>query len=193
MKRLVIAIDCDDVLLNASQYIVDTYNRQYGTHVALATAHTSSNPDWNAERDEVFRRLHAIQSTKSFGEIMPRLDAIKSVKSLAALHELHLVTARDEAILDVTKRMLDRHFAGCFAGIHHVGPDKSKGEVCREIGATVLVDDNSRHLLDALEHEVELAIWFGDYPWQSSQQFNEHIVRAVDWSVAEEMIHVHAR
>lgn len=188
MKKLVIAIDCDDVLINASEYIVMTYNQLYGTNVQLETAHSSGNPAWQADRTEVFRRLHDIQQGKGFAVIPPRSDAIESIKRLAAHHDLHLVTARDAVIMGVTESMVATYFGGYFKGIHHVGPDNSKGEVCEFIGAQVLVDDNSKHLFDALEHGVELAIWFGDYPWQTSQEINEHIERAGDWIAAERMI-----
>ena len=114
MKKLVFAIDCDDVLINASEYIVTAYNQLYGTNVQLETAHSSANPAWQADRTEVFRRLHHIQQGEGFTAIPPRSDA--------------------------------------------------------------------------LEHGVELAIWFGDYPWQTSQEFDEHIKRAGDWIAAERMI-----
>jgi 5'(3')-deoxyribonucleotidase len=188
MKKLVIAIDCDDVLINASEYIVMTYNQLYGTNVQLETAHSSASPAWQADRTEVFRRLHDIQQGGGFAVIPPRSDAIESIKRLAAHHDLHLVTARDAVIMGVTEGMVAAHFGGCFNGIHHVGPDNSKGAVCELIGAQALVDDNSKHLFDALEHGVELAIWFGDYPWQTSQEFDEHIERAGDWIAAERMI-----
>ena len=188
MKKLVIAIDCDDVIINASEYIVKTYNQLYGTKVQLETAHSSANPAWQADRTEVFRRLHGIQQGKGFEVIPPRSDAIESINRLAAHHDLHLVTARDAVITGVTESMVAAHFGGCFKAIHHVGSDNSKGSVCKHIGAQVLVDDNSKHLFDALEHGVELAIWFGDYPWQTSQEFDEHIERAGDWIAAERMI-----
>lgn len=188
MKKLVIAIDCDDVLINASEYIVMTYNQLYGINVQLESAHSSANPAWKADRTEVFRRLHHILQGEGFTAIAPRSDAIESIKRLAAHHNLNLVTARDAVIMGVTESMVATYYAGCFKAIHHVGPDNSKGAVRELIGAQVLVDDNSKHLFDALEHGVELAVWFGDYPRQTSQEFDEHIERAGDWIAAERLI-----
>ena len=33
-----------------------------------------------------------------------------------------------------------------------------------------MIDDNIRHLSTAVDSGVSLPIWFGDYPWQLSQQ-----------------------
>ena len=103
MKRLVIAVDCDDVLISASEYVVKTYNRLYGTNVTLDQAHTSGNPDWLANRDEVFRRLDGIQKTDEYALLPPDGKAINNVKELSKDHELHLVGARSEAVLGVTQ------------------------------------------------------------------------------------------
>jgi len=187
-KRQVIAIDCDDVLINASQYIVDTYNERYGTSVQLAHAHASKNPEWAADRDEVFRRLHGIQNTKEFGEIVPRRDAIEVIPRLAKDHDLHLITARSDEALPVTERMIAKHFSGCFVGIDHVGPDSSKGDVCERIGASIMIDDNIVHLETATQHGVGAVIWFGDYAWQTSQLERASelsIIHCDDWYEVE--------
>lgn len=168
-RRPVIVIDCDDVLINASQFIVDTYNERYGTKVQLAHAHTSKNPEWAADRDEVFRRLYEIQHTKEFGNITPRSDAMEVIPRLSKAYDLHLITARSDEVLTVTERMLEGYFTGCFVGIDHVGPDSSKGDVCERIGASVMIDDNIAHLEAAMRHGVRAMFWFGNYPWQSSQ------------------------
>lgn len=189
--RPVIAIDCDDVLINASQHLVDEYNRRHGTAVQLANAHMSKNGEWEADRDEVFRRLQAIQDADAFGEIQPRDDALEVIPRLAARFDLHLVTARQEAILSVTERMLEKHFPGCFVGVNHTGPDKSKGEVCARINAVAMVDDNIRHLESAYRYGATSLIWFGDYLWHDEQQEQASVlpvVKCSDWHTVETVL-----
>lgn len=166
MKRLVIAIDCDDVLIPATEYLVNTYNEQYGTAVQLKNAYMSRNLEWQAERDEVFRRLYALQSSPGYATIKPDPMTIEKVRQLAESHELHLVTARDESVMEATRQMLDAYYPGCFTTVEHVGPNRQKGEVCRAVAADVIVDDNLHHLVSARECGVTNLIWFGDYPWQ---------------------------
>jgi 5'(3')-deoxyribonucleotidase len=190
-KKRIIAIDCDDVLINASQFLADTYNNLYGTNVQLATVHSSKNPDWQADRAEVFRRLHQIQLSEEFLAIAPRPDAIEVIPRLSERFELHLVTARELPVLPVTTQMVERYFPGYITDIRHVGADHSKGEVCQEIRASVMIDDNVRHLDDALKHGVEVTMCFGDYPWQLEQhQVAEqlHIVRCRNWYEIEKRL-----
>lgn len=166
MKRLVIAVDCDDVLIPATEYLVTTYNQQYGTAVQLKNAYASKNPEWQAERDEVFRRLYALQASSDYAMIKPNTVTIERVRQLARHHELHLVTARDESVMETTRQMLDTYYPQCFTTIEHVGPNRQKGEICRAVAADVIIDDNLHHLVSARECGVTNLIWFGSYPWQ---------------------------
>ncbi len=190
-RRLVIAIDCDDVLLNATEFIVDTYNRLYDTKVQLVNAHTSKSNEWGAERGEVLRRIFDIQHSSEYKAIKPRKDAINSLARLAKEHELHLVTARPTEISDVTEAMIEQCFEGCFTEVNHVGLDASKGEVCERIHADIMIDDNIRHLVDAYEHGVRTLVWFGDYPWHESQRVQATLLvvyKCLDWADVEKVV-----
>ena len=181
MKRLVIAIDCDDVIINTSEYLVTVYNATYDTTVDMKHTYMSDNPAWGAERDEVFRRLRLIQHSAGFGRITPRRQVVQAVHQLAAQHELHLISARSEEVLDVTHQMLERYFLGCFSSVEHVGTERSKGEVCQTLHADVMVDDNIRHLVSAKEVGVDKLLWFGRYPWQNDEEWVEGIDRSETW------------
>lgn len=188
---MIIAIDCDDVLIDASHYVIDTYNKTYGTRVSLASAHQSRSPEWEAEREVVFERLHAIQHSEEYAAIAPPHDTSRVVRELAKHHELHIVTARPEEVLAVTERMVEDYFPGCFASIEHVGPDASKGDICEKLGADVMIDDNVHHLVDADQHGVPHLIWYGDYPWQVDQDASViNARRCLSWSDVEKEIEV---
>lgn len=185
MKRLIIAIDCDDVLLHATEYVVATYNETHGTNVQLEHAHMSRNDEWQAEREEVFRRLADIQRSDGYAQIAPLEETIQAIRELSGHHELHLVTARGEDVIDVTRAMIDEYFPGCFTTINHVGPDKSKGEMCAALHADVLIDDGLQHLTTARGCGVVHRIWFGDYPWQADDGSGAGTFRARNWAEVE--------
>lgn len=189
MKRLVIAIDCDDVLVSATEYVVRTYNEKYGTRVMLRNAHQSRNAQWEAERHEVFARLHDIQRTKEYGAIAPSQETIEAIRDLAERHELHVVTARSPEIEAVTQLMIDTCFQSMFASIEHVGPDRPKGEVCAEIHADVLIDDNLHNLEGAKDNGIQNLIMFGSYSWQVSQGIVlPGLIECSDWGKVKEEI-----
>lgn len=189
-KRLIIAIDCDDVLIETTPYLVETYNRQYKSQVTLANAHLSKNPEWQSnDRAEVFRRLHQIQLSREFGELLPLSAAIKTVNALAQAHDLHLVTARSPEVMTATSQMIERYFDGCFTSVEHVGPDRPKGEVCAQLKADIMVDDNLDFLETVVAHGTPLAIWFGDYPWQKAHLgTNLSVKRCATWEEVEQAV-----
>lgn len=188
MKRLIIAIDCDDVLVPSTKQIVSIYNEQFGTSVSLEGAHASKNPAWRADRELIAERIYDIQMTDEYGGAPPFNDAISACRRLAQKHELHLVTARPERIMPVTLKMLDQYFENIFTEVRHVGMDGDKGEICRNLQADLLIDDSYKHLVAANECQIPNLLWFGDYPWQTEVAGDLPIVRCKDWADVEKEI-----
>lgn len=187
-KRLIIAIDCDDVLIETTEYIVDIYNQQYGTSVELDKSHDQNNEQWRvSDGTLLIQRFNEIQSTEAYARLVPMPEALRVVKQLARDHELHLVTARDGSIEAITEAMLDEYLPGCFTSMEHVGRDRSKGEVCQQLKADILIDDSIRNLLSALEYGLPAggALHFGEYAWNRVEPLPEGVVTCFDWEAVE--------
>lgn len=189
-RRLVIAVDCDDVLVQTTPFFVEAYNSKYGTDVQLIDAHTESYDIWNADRPLLEERLAELMNTDSYKLLAPIKSAVKVLKALAKEHDLHVVTARREHERDFTQAMLDSELAGVFTSMDFVGFTGSKGEVCRRIGADVLIDDNSRHLHDAIKNGLPSngAFLFGDYAWNVSDKQGTGLKRLTTWDEVKEAI-----
>ncbi len=191
-RRLIMAIDCDDVLIPTTPYLVDEYNKLYNTHVTIEGSHESGSTAWGSnDKKVILKRLTDIQASKEYATLEPFDDAISVVRRLATRHELHLVTARDEEITHVTMTMLDNYLYGCFASVEHVGDGGlSKGEVCKRLGADILIDDNAKHLVSALEHGINpgSALHFGDYPWNRTKLTPKGVVRCDNWDEVEQKV-----
>lgn len=198
MKRLVIAIDCDDVLLTTAPHLVNFYNNTYGTTLELRHMY---NPveiaAWGTDAEDVaITRIHEFLRTEEHAAIAPNPEAIAAVKELAKQHELHLVTGRADFLEPVTQRMLDRYFPGCFRTVEHtnylnLSTDnvlrRSKGEVCRAIGADILIDDHVKHGESALGR-VEKVLIFGDYPWNQRKVLPAGMFRCINWNAVMEEV-----
>ena len=76
MRRLVIAIDCDDVLVHTTPFFVDAYNSKYGTNVQLSEAHTESYEIWKADRALLEERLSGLMDTDAYRLLALAKDAI---------------------------------------------------------------------------------------------------------------------
>ncbi|OYW84148.1 hypothetical protein B7Z17_04555 [Candidatus Saccharibacteria bacterium 32-49-10] len=91
----------------------------------------------------------------------------------------------------MTKRMLDNHFTDCFSSVEHTNFyasasdqifKRSKGEVCRKIGANILIDDYVLHGESVIsEAALKNVVVFGDYPWNKNDILLPGMVRCFDW------------
>lgn len=188
MRRLVVAIDCDDVLIDSTEWIMDEYNRRYGAKVRLEDAFAHDEQRFGVGLAEMFNRFNDLYRLEEFRQLRPREDAVDVVNRLGQNHELHLVTARSLVLELVTLQMLNEYFPGCFKEINHVG-EGSKGQVCQMMSADVIIDDNAKHLEDARLCGVGERVWFGVYPWQIHDAgFKNFTERSSDWYSVERAI-----
>ena len=190
MKRLVIAVDCDDVLLPTTPFFIDAYNTQYGTSISLAQVHTVNEEIWGVEPEEALRRVASIMETDEYRLLSVSAEEAEILKRLSKQHTLHLVTARKETERELTQFVLDRDLPGVFTSIDLVGWEGSKGEVCKRLGADVLIDDSARHLHNAVEHGLPTkgAILFGEYSWNEMHRNEPGLHYCATWRDVEEYL-----
>lgn len=190
-KQLVVAVDCDDVLVATTPYFVEAYNERYGTSAALEDAHSISHEIWGANPELVIQRMGELTMTDEYTALGPTDDEVEVLDRLSQYHALHLVTARKPEEHELTQAMVDRDLPDVFESLDFVGWSGSKGEVCKRIGADILVDDSIRHLHDALKWGLPKghAILFGDYPWNvvDASQL-KGIVRCPTWQDVERVV-----
>lgn len=190
MKRLIIAVDCDDVLVPTTPFFVDAYNVQYGTAVQLSQAHQVSTDAWGADSAVVSERLASLMETEGYRLLAPSAEAIEVLAGLAQHHELHVVTARREHERELTQRMIDDMLPDVFTSLELVGWEGSKGLVCQKLGADVLIDDSARHLHDAIKCGLpkQGALIFGNYSWNEKDSGHEDLTLCHDWRAVKKVI-----
>lgn len=190
MRRLVIAVDCDDVLVRTTPFFVTAYNEKYGTEVTLADALNVDPNIWGADEGTILARWAALAEEDAYKLLTPDPQEVQVLHKLAEQHELHLVTARKPEERELTQALLDRELPGVFTSMEFVGWTGSKGEVCERIGADVLIDDNASHLHDALSHGLPSggALLFGDYPWNEEGNDHSDLKHCFDWASVKNVI-----
>lgn len=189
-----IAIDCDDVLVQTAGLVINNYNAKYGTNLILAEFYGRDMDRWHAASQKVAsQRVRDILLESDDNLQVPGSDAIETVLSLAKTHELHLVTGRDDVFKPMTQLLADKYFPGCFKSIEHTnyfveGKKRSKGEVCKMLGADLLVDDHVEHVRSVLDAGLREVIVFGDYPWNRNEALPDGAMRCNSWrEVLEEV------
>lgn len=192
MKRLVIAIDCDDVLIQTAQNMIGDYNHKFATSLQLVDFYEKpTKVTWGTDNyDIAIARVNDYISSDMFAQLVPYSEAIVAIKHLAENHELHLVTGRSDFLEPVTAAMLDKYFPECFQSVEHTNfiilststaPKRTKGEVCVQIGADILIDDHIAHGKSVIAAGVQEVIVFGDYPWNQNDALPTGMVRCVNW------------
>jgi hypothetical protein len=89
--------------------------------------------------DYVYERISTMQALEVSG-------GLNALRTLDLSNELHLVTARPLSRLELAKEWLDRQGAlRLFKGLHSAH-ETAKADICSDIGAHVLIDDDARHL-----------------------------------------------
>ncbi len=194
MRRLVIAVDCDDVLIHTAEATINAYNLRYKTNVTLKHWYDTSSlePYGTTTTQEAIDRVYEYQLSAEHAALRPDPATVAAVNQLAEKHELHVVTGRARKIEPVTMKMLDDFFPGIFQSVEHTAfygeakgdqaKKRSKGEVCKEIRADILIDDHIVHGRDVLKHGVKKVLLFGNYPWNAHDDVGQGIVRCKDWN-----------
>lgn len=116
--------------------------------------------------------------------------AKQAIVALKQKYEVVFITARGPAQYDATRHWLDKHIDPSIPLYLAYNPTvqstpQSKGELCVELGAQLLIDDNAENCLDAIDNGAD-AILFGDYGWNAHA--SESLNRCANWQEVLENI-----
>jgi len=191
-----IALDIDDVLVDMNETMRLWSNRVSGVEL------TPEQYQMPAEYWGYYERVWETYGLKGLSYDDFEADLIADqlhVPVLAgasfAIEELQkqfhviLITSRNTELERQTRAWVKAHLPGdidiYFAKNNRLKSGRSKGELCVELGAFMLIDDNVEHITSALNEGVE-AILFGDYGWQPS--IPNGAIRCSSWPAVLEVL-----
>lgn len=203
-KALRVAVDVDEVLgrfvysLNA--FCLETYGMEYG----VGDYHEYDFAKvWKCSQEESNRKVHEFFTSEHFRggiEVIP--GSYESLCRLQKQCDLMVVTSRQHVIEQHTMEWLQQHFPGIFDAVHFgnhfalEGTSRKKSEICREIGAHVLIDDNPWYALECAMAGIQVLLydWNLSYPWSKTDggegPVHENITRVKDWTQVEQALAV---
>ncbi|KAG9443906.1 hypothetical protein H6P81_015246 [Aristolochia fimbriata] len=198
--KLVVAVDVDEVLGSflaaLNKFIADRY----------ALIHSVSEYHvyeffkiWNCSRKEADLRVHEFFKTSYFKTgIYPIPGAQRALVRLSRYCSLSVVTSRQNVIKDHTIEWIERHYPGLFQEIHfgnHFaldGQSRPKSEICRSMGAQVLIDDNPRYAIECAEAGMRVLLFDYDnsYPWCKTGSADLHplVTKVHNWHEVEQQL-----
>lgn len=193
MPKKTIAIDIDDVVADTTEALRITANELLPSNLQLSKERYKVKGEywgyyesvWRANKvDELvsFERLHDDMAV-SQDHVNVIVGAEAALKQLSEKYLLVAVTSRRVQWVNSTHEWLEKQFPGYFRDVvfvHHDNSDgRTKGDVCRDIGATWLIDDNPEHCLTA-EKAGTQPILFGEYGW-TEPGLSKGFVYCKDW------------
>lgn len=181
----VIAFDFDDVILPVAEHIFRYYKKTYG--IDVPPQHYYGDPRaWGVDSlREVSARVVEHLYDPAYMELRPSTETIEAVKQISHNNTLHIVTGRPVSAAVLTQKTLDDHLPDVFNTVHYIdyngARSRTKAEVCRQIGAELLIEDNPAHALKVAQAGIP-AVLFGDYAWNKTLTgLPLNISRALTW------------
>ncbi|XP_019196668.1 PREDICTED: uncharacterized protein LOC109190603 isoform X2 [Ipomoea nil] len=199
-EKIEVAVDVDEVLGNfvsaLNRFIAD----RYSSHHSVSEYHVYEFfKIWNCSRDEADIRVHEFFKTCYFKKgIHPIPGAKQALQNLSRFCNLSIVTSRQNAIKDHTVKWIENHYPGLFQNIHfgnHFalnGKSIPKSEICRSLGAKVLIDDNPRYAIECAEVGMKVLLfdYENSYPWCKTESVEGHplVTKVHNWEEVEQQL-----
>ncbi|KAE8735274.1 Lysine-ketoglutarate reductase/saccharopine dehydrogenase bifunctional enzyme [Hibiscus syriacus] len=199
-EKIAVAVDVDEVLGNfvsaLNRFIADRYSLNH----SVSEYHVYEFfRIWNCSRDEADIRVHEFFKTPYFKKgIHPLPGAQLALHKLSRFCNLSVVTSRQNVIKDHTIGWLEKHYPGLFQEIHfgnHFaldGKSRPKSEICRTLGAKILIDDNPRYALECAQVGIRVLLfdYENSYPWCKIQSVEDHplVTKVHNWEEVERQI-----
>jgi 5'(3')-deoxyribonucleotidase len=214
-NSLTVAVDVDEVLgrfvhsLNA--FCLETYDAEYDTQDYFVYDFARV---WQCSQDESNHRVHEFFTSNHFRdgiEVIPgSYDSLQNLKKNCTNLNLNVVTSRQHVIQEQTLEWLETHFPDTFDAVHFgnhfalEGTSKKKSEICADIGARVLIDDNPWYAMECAEAGIHVLLydWNLEYPWSKTYEedmgglygpHHENITRVSSWKDVEDAIHAYMK
>ncbi len=194
-EKPTIAIDIDDVLFPFVVGVAKHYNGLKGAALTPADFFSFNFDEvWGGTVEESVEIVYDFLSTDCLA-LQPVAGAQEVLGRLKEDFNLVLVTARNDEFRPQTASWLQQHFPGLFrdvvfAGNHYDNRGfRAKGDICKELGADLLIDDHPKNILSAVEAGIS-GILFGEKAWTVMGELPDSSVRyCKDWRAVEKYIY----
>jgi 5'(3')-deoxyribonucleotidase len=158
MKRRVIAVDLDDTLADTTTWVVKTASKDLG--IDMEVGDITDSAYWAQYDIDNTRAIKLVEgyNLAGFPGLQPIPEAQKILQALSKEYELHVITSRTPASSETTFQWVEQFFPDIFAGVilagnHYTSRNPhQKSTLCHRIGASLMIDDNMRYLLDCHEN-----------------------------------------
>ncbi|MFA5004222.1 MAG: hypothetical protein WC498_03025 [Candidatus Saccharimonadales bacterium] len=188
MRKQIVAIDIDEVLFPMAPTYLEYHNAVHGTSYTVNDLTSYYIEHLTGETvEQVMAKIEAYLGTAHYKETGPMPGSIEVIRKLSEKYELVVITARDPFYRGSTEEFIAKHYPELFKALHYThilevpGKTRPKYEICKEVGAIMLIDDNLSNVIACAERGIS-SVLFGDYPWNQSDKLPATVIRCKDWA-----------
>jgi hypothetical protein len=186
----IIAVDCDEVLVESvrwlTAYVKDVYWHEWLYHdikhyMLSKNAHIQLDQEW------ALAIFHEFLSSPLALESKPVEGARAALEMLVKKwYQLKVVTARNTDQEAFTHKQIESLFPWFFSDIyfahHYTDRHVPKSQVCHDIGASILIEDNIDYALEASRQWIKTFLL--EKPWNNwRQESDEKMIRVANWHI----------
>ena len=120
--------------------------------------------------------------------------AIEAIAKLKQKYDLHVITARHPFFKQRSIDWINRFFPKVFNGIDFVyyitpfGPRSAKSQICKRIGATIILDDKISNARDCAKNGIKVYL-YGMHNYHRRNHLPKGITWVKDWpAVLKELL-----
>jgi len=191
---MIIAVDFDEVLFLTVSEMIDWYENLYGFRPDYEDfKNYRFHEAFKITQDEATVRYIDFANSAHSQAISPMAHAVSVLQKRLQLGDQPFIASASQVeVVESKQKRLDIYYPGIFQKFHAAnhyslanGPVCTKADICREIGAEVMIDDLPKHLLECVG-VVKYPILLGDYPWNRGEF--PGLIRAANWQEIDEIL-----
>lgn len=179
-----IGFDLDEVLAplleHHCQFLCRKYNRRINPQEFYSYNFWEH---YGVSKDQAVADFYEFYESPFFKDIRPFQEARRELEKIAEIDSMHIITARQNYLEQITREFIKTYFEGLFKKIdfgNHFGKEGqsfSKRELCFKNNIWVLVEDDPKHIIPVSK---DIPVVFPDKPWNRLLSGRNRI-RAYNW------------
>lgn len=184
-----VAVDIDDVLFDFVSRFLQWHDRRYRTNLRFEDVVFGVQlwEVWGGTKEETVERIPSFFREVDLLNLEPIAGAVEVLRKLKGTYQLAVVSARDNTVAPLSRAWIDKYFTDVFdevvlgiANPYAQSRPIAKSELCRRIGASIMIDDELLHAAGCAQAGIR-ALLFGDYPWNQAETLPPNVVRVANW------------
>jgi uncharacterized HAD superfamily protein len=182
-EKLKIGIDIDEVVCAFVEEFLVFCSLKFGRKIKYedVTDYYFENA-LKLSKEDILPLFDEFNRTEHFYNLGLIEGAKESIKFLSEKNEIHFITSRPLSLKEKTIYFLKEHFSEFDFLVHFssdvFGGEKSKLDICSELGIDYFVEDNGEFALNCSENGIKVfllnKLWNQDYE-------HENIIRVKNW------------